>query len=224
MTKRERSPFGNRLEEAIKLRGRPGSIRKFQKALEERCKGRGRERFGYSYPTINAYLQPDEPSPGIEWVREVASLLNVSSSWLAFDQGPMLETSDELWDWTETFRLDADSGRYDIVPITGGPACAELFKELLRRIVDARPDGDPEPTTEQLDMLAYRVALSVHSLRTAVGTGPIAPGAEVSRGLVAMLATLIQIIPGPAEGRSIESVTEDLPWPGPAGTSGGIHG
>ena len=209
MPKRERSPFGTRLEEAIKLPGRPGSIRRFQKVLEKRYSDR--ERFGYSYPTINAYLQPDGPSPNIEWAREVASLLRVRTSWLAFGEGSILEAHHDSAPWIHHLRQKAESGVYNpLAAIMGGGASAELFKDLLNRIVDARPPEDSEPTELQLNALVLRIWLSLEGLRTALGKGPGASDAEVRRVFVVILTALIQVVPGPGEGRSIEHVTNRL--------------
>lgn len=118
-----RTAFGERLVKAISLPGGPGSIRKFQELLESEFGPSSedpRERFGYSYPSINSYLQEGGATPTIEWVGEVARLLNVSPLWLAFGVGPMRS-------WRESL-----AGDFNVARLTGpGRGNTRTRQEIL---------------------------------------------------------------------------------------------
>jgi len=73
--------LGGRLRRAIKDSGR--SIRGFQREME------AKEVPGSSYPMVHRYLKGDR-DPGLEFLRESASLLGVRLEWLLGD-GPMTE-------------------------------------------------------------------------------------------------------------------------------------
>ena len=207
-----RSEFGERLEKAIKLEGNPGSIRAFQELLETKFKKR--ERFGYSYPAINAYLQPSGPVPGMDWVEEVAKLLKVRPAWLAFGEEPMVAVGS----MRGVFQPEASGGPVrsaaTILPGLTFGAGEDLLVRLVHELANAQPADAPGLTDEDLAQATRVIESAVfgiyNALRGGEGKRSARPGVQAILGiLVGMLAA----VPEPRAGRPLVDVLELLPQP-----------
>ena len=134
----------------------------------------------------------------------------------------MLEASDDLKARVDSLRPEdtlKDGGADAVARVMGGPAGAELLKEIVVRLSHAQPEGTSEPSANQIRVLAFRISLAVDRFWSAFA-GPAVSHSDSSRGFLAMLAALVQLVPGPGKGRPIERVIKELPrrTTGSAGT------
>lgn len=159
--------FGQRLRRAIE---EWGSIRAFQRAMEERLADTDVD--GYSYPSINEYLK-GEVSPRLAFVEHAAAVLGVRPAWLVTGDGEPTDAEEAASRYgadsqdPATRLLQAIRHRYggfgeDHLGISRSQQ--RLFLQLLVRYVQAAPDGNSLLDFEQPPEELLEIAGDLHFL------------------------------------------------------------
>lgn len=156
---------------------------------------------GSGYSNVQRYVAgKGKGAPPLEWIDGAARVLGVPAAWLAFGQMPIdaARTSP-----AETFE-SAVWGKM-LAALTGG-ASEPLMASLLRRVVEAQPAGTAPPTEKDLHQLANAVQLSVTELTMALR--PSDSEGAMQAFVLAVLAAMHAVVPGPGSADSCRSVAE----------------
>lgn len=173
------STFGERLKQAIdgwtQPNGKPGSIRAFQREMEERL-GDGEGQTGVSYPTVHRYLK-DDSAPSIHFLREAADVLGVNERWLLSGEGAPTEGAERgeaLRDYFERrrrkdteFLRSLEPEDQDQRPATRHRRLAVLlFAEKLRQAEFSGAPWTDDDDRRKLLEVAYRFLEGVEEALT----------------------------------------------------------
>lgn len=181
----------------------------FQEIMQARFEGRGGQR-GVSYQSVLSYFDGSS-TPSVEWLLEAADVLGVRFAWLVAGEEPRYESTSRT---IEAIR-GATSGAIHLAAATGG-ASEPLVRLLIQRLIEARPQGDPEPPEELVRDLAKAINDNVMWTWGALTKeGPATPF------VTAVLTAMIAAVPTPGThsvtatgpGQSISEVIRIMPRP-----------
>lgn len=179
-------------------------IQTLQKRVEALALETDERAKGISYSSVHGYVTGAQADPPLPFLRLAARVLRVDPAWLTFGVGPKHSDEEEMQEAVGEVLIPALDPMFRTLDLGGG-GVRGLFDALLRSIIQARPEDDPEPSQETITRLGGSLLTHVSVTLLHFAENGV-PEWKMHRQFTTILNALLQVVPGPGQGQPLNQI------------------